>query len=1014
MADTLSIILDYLQRHHFTKAEAALRAELSNRQGSNGSPSLAFLEEYRSVNTDRNGQEFADRGDWQAETDFSHNEDERMRRLTEDIAFDEDRLLLSEEELYPQIEKIHNQSRIQRTLPDHFTDSELIVKEIEGDSVSYSQAGEHRKGRKGTFYGEEQKEPRWIAQRTVFDASGVHEVTSLIRQDIERSKNAFNSTIPNNDAWGIISGNKEQAGSSSSIGNTEKRKNKASRFSELEQDESSLACKDQDEEAQNRRNKSGEPNIVNKLSRGISCEGVDTWSLSNPTSEFNNSDGTLKTGPGIDRKVVCKEDRSVHKNEERFTYVEYKNDTAEGKSNRVSKRSLKSSDKEKQNIFSFEDPSTDGFKRNSEGNSQFSLEKWNDRNTRLTYPFVSTAEDASNEGEVLQCLNRKQIGDNEGSMNELTSIKPNAHNGHVSLHLVKAEVHQKNLDSIETVFMPEKHPEEFPRLPPVRLKSGEKTSNALLEGIERGDKSDRQGSTAKMLNTEASYLLGSFLDVPVGQEITVSGGKRTAGSGRLSVSQGITEDASELVSGNATVGDGLSETIDYPNEYWDSDEYEDDDDLGYIRQTIEDEAWFLAHEIDYPSDNEKGTGHGSIPDQQEREAGKEDDDQSFVEEDSYFSGEQYFQSKNIGCMTVQEDHVGHATPEIFGQNDENDLIAQYDGQLMDEEELNLMRSEPVWQGFVTQSNELVLGSERVISDLEPPQHDDVGIDDDQHGSVRSIGAGIHSDAADFGSEVRESLVGGSSEGDAECFHDREVGASGPKLSKCNQHRGTPDTNEKVKNLAADDSPKFDTRADSEEASATYDSWLDRRKVGSSQANQSISEDQQAVKGSVKRRDTESGLLDYGGFSFPSPSSTGDLVDSKAGPGKSLWSTKGNITARDDTDDYGNDVTDRNDVLAPWRRKSNESSPVMSPRDENLNNAQQTIHSTGSAYANYELAEKELRKRDMEGNLADRREDEEVGPAEDEEAIAVQEQVRQIKAQEDEFETFSLKIIQSSR
>ncbi|KAJ7969658.1 Pkinase domain-containing protein [Quillaja saponaria] len=37
----------------------------------------------------------------------------------------------------------------------------------------------------------------------------------------------------------------------------------------------------------------------------------------------------------------------------------------------------------------------------------------------------------------------------------------------------------------------------------------------------------------------------------------------------LSVSQGIAEDTSDLVSGFATVGDGLSESVDYPNEYWD-------------------------------------------------------------------------------------------------------------------------------------------------------------------------------------------------------------------------------------------------------------------------------------------------------------------------------------------------------------------------------------------------------------------------------------------------------------
>ena len=70
--------------------------------------------------------------------------------------------------------------------------------------------------------------------------------------------------------------------------------------------------------------------------------------------------------------------------------------------------------------------------------------------------------------------------------------------------------------------------------------------------------------------------------------------------------------------------------------------YDDDEDVGYMRQPIKDEAWFLAHEINYLSDNRKGTLHGSVPEQQERGPIKdEDDDQSFLEGDSYFSGGQY-------------------------------------------------------------------------------------------------------------------------------------------------------------------------------------------------------------------------------------------------------------------------------------------------------------------------------------------------------------------------------------
>lgn len=52
---------------------------------------------------------------------------------------------------------------------------------------------------------------------------------------------------------------------------------------------------------------------------------------------------------------------------------------------------------------------------------------------------------------------------------------------------------------------------------------------------------------------------------------------------------GYTGDTCDLVSGFATISDGMSESMDYPNAYWDSDEYEDND-VGYMRQLVEDET----------------------------------------------------------------------------------------------------------------------------------------------------------------------------------------------------------------------------------------------------------------------------------------------------------------------------------------------------------------------------------------------------------------------------------------
>ncbi|KAK1301628.1 Serine/threonine-protein kinase AFC2 [Acorus calamus] len=508
----------------------------------------------------------------------------------------------------------------------------------------------------------------------------------------------------------------------------------------------------------------------------------------------------------------------------------------------------------------------------------------------------------------------------------------------------------------------ENNKQELPRLAPVKLKSEDKQLSVHWE-----EKNERHG--LRISGTEDNaFSIGAFLDVPIGQEINSTGvGKRAAGSSWLSVSQGIAEDNSDLVSGFATVGDGLSESVDYANEYWDSDEYDDDDDVGYMRQPIEDETWFLAHEIDYPSDNEKGAGHSSVPDQQERVPAKdEDDDQSFAEGDSYFSGEQYFPGKNLE-LAAPEDPIGLPMAEMYARGNVNDLIADYDGQLMHPEELHLMRSDSVWQGFVPQNNELtILGNGRVPNDRERPRPDDLCMDDDQHGSVRSIGVGINSDAADIGSEVRESLLGGSSEGDLEYFHDHDIGISGFRHSQHDTGKNNLDRlkREKARKL----------------------------KPGSDQF----------VLGSEKVGGAPSTSYADSGFSFP-PMRADDLLQAKSH--KSLWSSKGNLVSGDDTDDFVNGLIGTDDKLASWRQKSSDSSPAKSSREENTENAERS--STASSNCGY--ADGEYIKKDQDDNVSEAREDPRTA-LEDEEAAAVQEQVRQIRAQEEEFETFNLKIV----
>lgn len=428
------------------------------------------------------------------------------------------------------------------------------------------------------------------------------------------------------------------------------------------------------------------------------------------------------------------------------------------------------------------------------------------------------------------------------------------------------------------------------------------------------------------------------------------------------MSQGIAEGTTDLVSGFATIGDGLNESIDYPNEYWDSDEYEDDDDVGYMRQPIEDETWFLAHEVDYPSDNEKGTGHGSVQDPLETEPNKDDEDeQSFAEEDSYLSREQYFQSKNVDSVVSSE----NPGSKIYRRN-QNKATGQYDGPLMNEEELNLMRGEPVWKGFVSQPNDLImLGNGKVMRERGRLLPDDICMDDDPHGSVRSIGVGINSDVADIGSEVRESLIDGSSEGDIE--YD-EASASGAGYSQYGLDNNACEGSKYNKNRAK--------RHNSD--------------------NYMMNHDRGAYTQAKNFKD--------GGFLFPPPR---DRNLAQTSPNKSLWSNKANTIVSDAASDL---MLANDDMIASWRRKSNNSSPVDSSRDEKYANAGESANSSPSSFSNYGYIERECAKKEVDLKAVGERAEDPGASIEDEEAAAVQEQVKQIKAQEDEFETFNLKIV----
>ncbi|XAR53152.1 Dual-specificity kinase [Bertholletia excelsa] len=845
MADSgsLNVILNFLRRNKFTRAEAALRSELSNRPDLNGFPEKLTIEERDSV-----------------------------------------KLLEGENGCKNAVE---NQASNQ-TSSD--TSKELIVKEIECGT-----------GKNGS-------ESKWRNTTTLGEHNKLKEATGTSGKSFTFSK-SLEGTVVDLSSWNFNTNN------GLVVSNNNDGSTNANNLSESQ---------------------------VTGNSRFHSGEGSDAAKADEKSREdFSGETRTTCFASTSKTNVEAKKDRSQ---------------TSE----------LKEIDQQHNVSIAF---SNDNFMANEWSRSTEathpSSELWKDCSVKTVFPFpkidVSTSYESCVVGEHREGKRRAEISDIRAVIKEQVDEVGRA----LYFGNTQENSEQKNISSMSFPVASENQREELPRLPPVKLKSEDKALSMNWEG-----KFDRDGSGLKLTAADNTFLIGSYLDVPVGQEISSAGGKRGGGSW-LSVSQGIAEDTSDLVSGFATIGDGLSESVDYPNEYWDSDEYDDDDDVGYMRQPIEDETWFLAHEIDYPSDNEKGTGHGSVPDPQERGPSKdEDDDQSFAEEDSYFSGERYFQSKSVDPVASSDDPMGLSVTEIYGRNDESDLIARYDGQLMDEVELNLMRAEPVWQGFVTQTNELMmLGEGKVPTECGRPRLDDVCVDDDQHDSVRSIGVGINSDAADIGSEVRESLVGGSSEGDLEYFHDQDVGISGSK------------------HLLRTDK-KYLGR-----------SQRDKRRTNKNEPGMYVIDND---KGAGKQTKSHTD----GGFSFPPPR---DGLLAQTGSSKSLWSNKCNV-AVNETDDCLNVQLGADDMLASWRRKSSDSSPVKSSRDEsNANVIEESANSTSSSPSNYGYGEKQLAKREADEKADCTRED--MGASlEDEEAVAVQEQVKQIKAQEEEFETFNLKIV----
>nr|PNR57651.1 hypothetical protein PHYPA_004645 [Physcomitrium patens] len=570
-----------------------------------------------------------------------------------------------------------------------------------------------------------------------------------------------------------------------------------------------------------------------------------------------------------------------------------------------------------------------------------------------------------------------------------------------------------------TCVAPRSVQEGLPKLAPVRLrsidaKSLEAVQDEYASGMKKSVESSSPGNVAGTANA-IPFGLGSYLDVPVGQDVSSSGSRRIPASARPSVSHGIVEDQSELLSGFATAGDVQSESaVEYADECWDSDTYEDDDDPGYLRQPIEDEEWFLAHEIDYPSDDERAR-----PNEEAARSSRREKDY-----------EKYEKDEEEGCSVLEEE-IADAT-RILDPD-------QFDRQLLGAVNVPLMDSDTRWRNFDA--------SKGIQSEEEGVKKPDHGravlnnhvfvVEDDRMGSVRFGGVGVSSDVADFGSERRQSVPGESGEGDLDIgeIGDRSMGQTRLSPQLRNSARGKAHESESNR--------KQDEEEEEEDLILKYynNPWASHKRRGverevstldilhlpnSEKENSTMEKVSNVGEGRRHKESETAGTTGFGGFSFPSPSTSGGDIGavSRVDSGKSLWSVR-DITGQmlGEEADYGNGVSEPDDPLASWRRKSNESSPMLSPRNDGHRDL--SVRSTGSASstAGYgstvakdenagegdDEVEQDVEEEDtLEVHQKIR--DTEAVAAEDEEAAAVQEQIRRIRAEEEEFETFDLKII----
>lgn len=147
-----------------------------------------------------------------------------------------------------------------------------------------------------------------------------------------------------------------------------------------------------------------------------------------------------------------------------------------------------------------------------------SSDHWKDCSVTTVYPLSKGSTSTKDIG--VPNLDKRQGKKKVGASDSKIVIKEQENDVGTSLYLGKSQYgnEHENLSSLAFSLARDGPREDLPRLPHVKIKSEDKSMNFTWE-----EKHERDILDEKLINTENGFVIGSYLDIPIGQEINSSG-----------------------------------------------------------------------------------------------------------------------------------------------------------------------------------------------------------------------------------------------------------------------------------------------------------------------------------------------------------------------------------------------------------------------------------------------------------------------------------------------------------